>query len=389
MIKIQEYGRLLTLNAFIRYCTVALFFTALALPLRAEQVEGLYEAVVPVPEQSQRALAKATREGFKEVLIRVSGKRSVLSEPSLSSAIGRAATFVRQYGYESYRSEIDDSEALMVVIEFEKQLIDRLLRSSGLPIWSSNRPSLLAWLVVQDSDGRRFASVDRDPDIIEAIRRDAERRGLAIKLPALDLEDMVAMSPDDLWRLNTEKNRSAIERYQSDAVLLGKVTQLTNGDWLGRWSYYNDQQQSTFDGEADNVSAYIAHAVDQVAEWMAAQYAVVPVNMASGGVIMRITGINDFVDYARAIAYLESVAAIRHANVVSIEGADIVVQLSADGEKSQLQQALALGQQLEPNIDTFYFGEYALDLDYHWPKSVSESPSEGVNSTVSEFEIEQ
>lgn len=341
----------------------------LALPLRAEQVEGLYDVVVPVKAQSSRELSTATRAGLKKVLVRISGKASVIKQPAIASALGRAANFVRQYGYESRPGEEEGSEQMEVFIEFEQQLIDQLLRSSGQPMWSSNRPSMLVWLAIEDEAGRRFATVDQDADIIDAIKDHARRRGLAIKLPLLDLEDMVAMSVGDLWQLNVRKSNTAVERYRTDALLLGRVTRLTNGEWLGRWSYENNGQQATFEGEAVSADDYISSAIDQIADWMADQYAVVPVSMANEGIILRVTGVHSFVDYARTIRYLESVAAIRHANTVFVEGDEIIVQLLADGIKSQLQQALALGKQLEPNVNKFYFGEYPLDLDYHWPHS--------------------
>ena len=73
------------------------------------------------------------------------------------------------------------------------------------------------------------------------------------------------------------------------------------------------------------------------------------------------------VDYARAISYLENVAAIRHANVIDIQGSEIIVRLVADGLLPQLEQAFALDKRLQPMLSGAYQGEYSVVLDYRWP----------------------
>ena len=362
--------------SFLRFVSVRLtpaFITAillvlLSLPSHAEQVSGLYDVAVPVDSQSSKALNWATKDGLKTVFIRVSGKAEIIHQPEITEAVRRASKMTRQFRYEQ-RTQADGSEALYAVIEFEQQLVDSALRQAGLPLWSSNRPTVLVWLVIDDAQGRRSIGAERDKPVVAVITENSRRRGLALKLPSLDLEDMVAVSVDELWQLSSWKAKSAAERYGADTILFGRVTQLTNGEVLGRWHYRYNQQTVEFDGEGSSINDFVAAGLDQVAELLAEQYAVVPVKIADGGVMLRLTGITNFTDYARAINYLESVAAIRHANVVEIEGDQIVVKLVADGSLSQLQQAFALGGRLLPQLalDSDYQGRLLLDLDYRWP----------------------
>ncbi len=353
---------MLPLSRFIVF--LSCLFTALT--LRAEQIDNLYDVAVPVKSQSTADLRLGTQEALSTAFIRISGNAEVLQNSSIRSAINRATDFTRKFSYRKTQEDNGD-EQLWLVIEFEQRLIDQQLRDAGLPLWSSNRPTVLVWLVVDDRDGRRFVGVGRDKDIVKAITDNAQRRGLIVKFPVLDLEDMVALSADELWRLNAWRAQTAAERYQADTLLLGRVSKLSNGEWLGRWLFSYDQQQLEFDGEAESLKVYTGSAIDQVAELLANQYAIAPVKIAEGGVLMRLTGIGSFVDYARAIAYLESVAAIRHANVVDIQGEEIIVRLVADGMLVQLQQAFALGKRLQSQVGRPYQGEYEIALDYHWP----------------------
>ena len=336
-------------------------------PASAMKVQNLYEVAVPVASQSNQNLLTATREGLSTVFIRVSGHADVVKNPAISAAINQARNYTTQFRYETRPALQEGEEQLVLQVEFEQLLVDQQLRAAGLPLWSNDRPSVLVWMVVDDVDGRRFASSERDAELLQAIVENTDRRGLALKLPTLDLEDMVAVSTKDVWQLNPLTVRPATERYQPDSLLLGRATKLTNGQLLGRWSYYSNKQQFELDGNAGNVNDYIAAIVDKVADMQALQYAIRPVDTADGGVLMRLTGINSFVDYARAIKYLESVSAIRYANVISVADDEIILRLQADGLLRQLQQSFALGKKLQIIAPQNYQGEYAIDLHYQWP----------------------
>lgn len=356
----------------LRFTPVAILFTCLLTGLyssgaAAEQVSGLYDVTVPVASQSSRDLRKASKEGLKRVFIRVSGNADVVNNSQIAASINRSQKLMNQFEYRQVEKPEEAGDQLLAVLEFEPALVDRQLRAAGLPLWSSNRPTVLVWMVVEDRQGRRFAGAENDPEIVQAIMRHAQRRGLAIKLPALDLEDMVAVSPDELWQLNSQRAKAAAERYAADTVLVGRASHLTNGQWLGQWRYLFNQQQYGIDGDAVDIDRYIAAGLDTVADLLAAEYAITPVNIAEGGVLIRLTGINNFVDYARAISYLEGVAAIHHANVIDVQQDEIIVRLVADGLLPQLEQAFALDRRLLPTLSGAYQGEYPVVLDYRWP----------------------
>ncbi|MEE8058755.1 MAG: DUF2066 domain-containing protein [Pseudomonadales bacterium] len=375
----------MSLHAFL---SLGLLLIIIVVPSTwAEQIDGLYKVAVPVQSQSSKALRKATREGLRTVFVRVSGNSKVITQHTIAEAINHAQHYTKQFHYERVRpthpisvniGRVDgdslrrEKEQLFAVLEFEPALVNQRLREAGLPLWSSNRPTVLVWLVVDDRGKRRFAGVENDLDIVQAITKNALRRGLVLKLPSLDLEDMVAVSPDELWQLNNWRAQAAAERYQADTVLVGRVSHLSNGQWLGSWLYRYDGQRLSFDSDADTIDSYIASGMDQVADLLAAAYAIAPVNIAEGGSLMRLGGISDFTDYARAIAYLEGVSAIHHANVVHIEGDEIIVRLIADGLLSQLEQVFVMDKHLLPAQGSLYQGEYPIVLDYLWPASAGQ-----------------
>lgn len=341
---------------------LALVFSA---GLSAENVEGLYDVSIAVETQLDKDRIQVTRKALAIVFVRVSGDSQILEQAAIQNAISDASSYTKRFSYES--RVVGDDTQLYVELEFEATLVDKKLRDAGLPFWSATRPNILLWMVVEDTNGRRFINAEEDGEIFAAISSHATRRGLVLRLPALDLEDTIAVSADDIWRLHSHKAKSAAQRYKANTLLFARATQLTNGKWLGRWLFDSRMNEIEFDGEADTTDQYIGSAFDLVADDLARQYAIEPVDIADNGVIMRLTGVSQFVHYARAIRYLESVSAIRHANVVRISDDEIVIRLVADGSLSQLQQSLALDKKLQPIGSGDYQGAESIDLNFHWP----------------------
>lgn len=334
----------------------------------AEQLNGLYEVVVPVESQSNSDLRKATASGLGVVFVRVSGRTDAAVHEEIQLALKNAKVYLKQYSYKRERNTEDGSEQLTLMLEFEQEQVDKQLRVAGLPLWSNNRPSILMWLVVDDSDGRRIVGEESSPEGVAAIVLHAERRGLPVDLPLLDLEDNIAISADKLWSLNSEEVHKASKRYQSDTLLIGKASQLSSGLWLGAWRFSFEGQSIEFEVEARDIDAFVSLAIDRVAELLAKQYAIAPVSIAQDGILMRLGGIRNFSDYAQAVSYLESLAAIRHANVVTIDGEEIILRLVAEGQLEQLELAIARDELLLPaQLDLL--AEDGVLLNYLWPDS--------------------
>lgn len=335
----------------MKYCAaVVVALGILLLPISrvaAEQIENLYTVAVPVQSQSSGELRRASADGLASVMVRVSGAQDVMANGGLAKEMSRAQQYLRQYRYQTLTPP-DGEPQLNAILEFAPEQVDGRLRAAGLPVWSANRPSVLVWLVIEDRSGRRFVDAETAPEMVAALQQSALRRGLVIKLPLLDLTDTTLSTPDQLWRLDTELLGPAMDRYHSDGLLLGRATQLSTGRWLGKWVYTFNGRRVEFDGDGADAAAYMASIVDRVADLQARQFAISPVTMVEGGLLMQIDGLSQFTDYARVVTYLESLAAVRHANVLELDGERVIFQLMADGQLGQLQQVLELDKKLVP-----------------------------------------
>ncbi|MBT4256657.1 MAG: DUF2066 domain-containing protein, partial [Gammaproteobacteria bacterium] len=160
----------------------------------ALQITDLYSHQVPVTNESDAERNRAFGEALAAVILKVSGDRRSLEIPAIERALADAQNYVEGISYSSelVRSEIevdengdgaqdqlpiadpgsvvdpvlDDGEPDAPVaaefleqryinVDFASSLIDELLVQANIPVWDSNRPSVLVWMVLQDAAGNR------------------------------------------------------------------------------------------------------------------------------------------------------------------------------------------------------------------------------------------
>ena len=129
---------------------------------QATIVKRMYEVNLPVLSQDKKIQRAAFEQAFIEVLVRVSGNSEVVTELNIKSA----SKYVQQYRY--LPIPVDKSSAAPVMlamsqprhllwVQFNKGLIQKLLRETALPVWGQQRPNMLVWMAVRDGRSRYAA----------------------------------------------------------------------------------------------------------------------------------------------------------------------------------------------------------------------------------------
>ena len=142
------------------------------------QVEDLYSYKVVVDNESDSERSRAFQEAFKAVILKVTGDRRWLVEPAVERAIANAQSYVEgiQYGSristQFLSNDSNDLQSLgrerFIEVSFASSLVQDLLQSANIPVWTSNRPSVLVWMVLQDSAGdRTLFTPELNPEIAE------------------------------------------------------------------------------------------------------------------------------------------------------------------------------------------------------------------------------
>lgn len=337
---------------------LVLLFSLFVLPASAAVVRDLYQAQVPVAAQSPAELKRAARSGLAEVLVRVSGRADSARHAALGEALAQADRYVEQYRYDTVAppavaEPLEQSfEAAapqpIVVLSFAPGQIQSLLRKAGLPVWGANRPTLLVWLALDDGSSRTLVNEESQPELVQALREEARRRGLLLNFPLLDLDDLAAVTTDLVWQMDLGRLDEASQRYRADGLLVGRIAALPSGRWLGGLRMVAGELRLSFDGEGTSLANYLAPSIDRVADALSSQYASVSEGSAPDEVLLRLADIQNFAEYSRALDYLGRLSQVRTVLPVEMAGGDITLRLEINGGVAQLQRALALDHRMQP-----------------------------------------
>ena len=332
---------------------LALCLLIIAATARAEMVANLYDAAVPVKEQTQSTFRRAASEGLERVLIRVSGRSQVSDRADIASALANPEPLVVQYRYhqplapDNDPSAVDESPSLMLELSYSPRQVNALLQSAGLPVWSANRPSMLVWLVADTATGRRFVGGGEQPELQALMNDEAQRRGLPLQFPLFDLTDTANLSVNQVWQLSAPAVREASQRYGSAYILVGRASEFSTGQWVASWLLLDGDVVRTFESDGMGARQALASAVDRVADVQAERYAVLNGGAGAGSSLIQVDGIADFRSYAALMGYLESLAIVRHANSVWVSDKELVVDLVLNDDIEKAQRFLAMDGRLQ------------------------------------------
>ena len=385
---------------------LALLFVSsasLALP-----VTGLYSEQVAVATESDAERSRAFREALQAVILRVTGEPQWLDHPAITAAVENAQSYVEAIGYSSEfiavpaevaalaaqtteatgtpeatgtteatetaetpgaavkptvaTPEPDASQAEVsaplisttreqryIDVDFSSALIDELLTTANIPIWDSNRPSVLVWMALQDETGNRsLMTADINNDIIELIQEFADRRGLPVLFPVLDFEDRRSLNEDLVWTLNEEAIRNASNRYGADSILTGRLHFTASGELVGLWQFLFQGEAEVFDGFSTDLREYLHGPLARVTSQLASYFAIVPESATREMVQLRIDGVGSLQEYSSLLSYVSGLGLVEFVSPAQLDGERLELRLGLLGDAQQLFELIALDRDLLP-----------------------------------------
>lgn len=310
-------------------------------------VADLYVADVYVTSESDEQRLSGARSGLLQVLVRVSGTQDVVNAQEVRTALRSPNRYYYQYSYRATDRTFQVGEEILpgriLRLSFEPNAVAGLLRDAGFPVWGSNRPSVLLWLAVRDEQGRNLLSEADESTLKSTLNEQARARGLPLLYPLLDLEDTARISEAEVWGAFLDRIEGASLRYNPDSILSGRIQQDPAGQWRASWSIQVDGEWLRFEGAAASTQELLADVIDQLADRLAERYAV---GSAKGEIMLRVEDIASVSDYARVMDYLSNLAPVLDTAVIKLEGSDLEIKLSTEGQQEQLIELIELDRKM-------------------------------------------
>ena len=373
----------------------------------AKVLDWLYDVEVPVASQADAERQRAARGALATVLMRVTGLAALPSNTEVEAALRQPERFYARYEYATRspatsavrgepslagqehpandaldesgnRQALGDAEppssttaasapaspAMFLSFHFEPGSVQALLRRAELPIWAANRPTVLAWVAVEQGDDRQLVAATGADDIAAALAERRRQRGLALALPLMDLQDST-IAPTDVWGRFWERINAVSTRYGSDLLLLGNVRQVRDGVWQGRWdlrvrrapataslgdalaaqpgsttSRHTAALAGSFRHQAKSAAEAARLALDSVADQLADRFAV---RGAQAAIEVIVYGAQTVRGYASLMKYLRSREFIDRVTVEGVVPESARLRLHSRSSRDQLLDLLSLG----------------------------------------------
>ena len=320
--------------------------------VHAKQVDGLYRAKVAVMDQSVASRDAAISILFRQVLVKVSGQSAALENPQLIKQLEDALSYAAEFNF------LTQDNQLLLSAKFNESRIDQLLKSTGTPIWGNSRPTVMLWMSYLDEQAqdRQVLNTQQSDNLPSLIKQRATARGLPLFLPLWDLDDQMVLSISDIWGQFSDKVAVANVRYQSDYMIIAKVSQQGLSQHLN-WAIYkaneitdvNVMQNSdiVFSGsdEFSNMEQALAALVEQSADYFARQYSV-DTTVEARQIEFVVENIDTLWRYAQVGDYLRSIKAISSVTLTRNVGHHFTFRAKYLGKRESLLDVISLEKKL-------------------------------------------
>ncbi|MGA9853673.1 MAG: DUF2066 domain-containing protein [Gammaproteobacteria bacterium] len=338
-------------------CVLCIGFMA-----HAAVMPGLYEASVSVPDQSATARNVALQQALAAVLVKVTGDRAAPGLPELATILKDPSQFLQQYRYQQTSTDGSATSTptvmfdltrtgtpaipltnLMLWAKFDPEVLDRAVRAANEPLWGQERPVTLVWLAIDDASSKTIVSATNNPAVVQAMTAAADARGMALIFPRMDAQDQQSIGFPDIANNDLTRIQQASQIYKADATLVGSVYMTTPGQFAARWQLSTNSESAAWTATPDALPAVTAGGIQTTADHYAQWFAVAAGSVGISGVSVSVAGINSVDAYAKVLAYLTGLTAVKGVQVTRVNNGTVYFSLDTHGSLENLRQAALLG----------------------------------------------
>jgi hypothetical protein len=209
-------------------------------------LDDLYTTRAVVTGKDERNRPLGFRLCFEDVLIKVSGDASIVSDSRFENLAASAGQYVSTF---SYRDRLEgkpvhDEQGTydrphFLTCHFDPQKIDDVLKTLGRKPWSGNRPRLVMLVVVHGRTNSGVLSSDGsfDPDMREALANAAQRYGITVNLPSVTVLQSNQISIDTAAITAGDRLSNVTALSDSELPLVGDLQWSDAAlGWVAAWS---------------------------------------------------------------------------------------------------------------------------------------------------------
>jgi hypothetical protein len=181
-----------------------------------------YQAQVMVRTQESKELNQAFEQALHQVLIKLTGAANQIKTKQAKQQIGLADRYVEGYHY----LNPDLTGQFPLVVDFDPEAIDGLIKTLNLTVWTAEKPVVLSWIWTSPDEIKWVITPEDRPSEATILKNQADALGLPVIFPLMDVEDRRLLNPESLANLATIEGsvlQAIMDRYGIDVILIGQV----------------------------------------------------------------------------------------------------------------------------------------------------------------------
>lgn len=329
-----------------------MFFTCLILMIMSQDVlavemQSIYKASIPVTSQSDENKNIALQKGLEQVLIGVSGNEHILDNPKLKTSLAHAEDLAEEFSYAPSPPESAKTTPYLLVVRFDQEQVDKLLRDAGTSMWGQNRPLILVWLAYEGPN-HPVDIVDSSGNTIESSLLDsAKKRGLPLIFPVMDVTELGQISATNIINKNLDQLKQASQRYASNAILIGHVTATATGA-SSQWQLMLGADQWSWNITGKDAAEVFTGLANNISDTLAGRYSTVVTNAVQSHITLKVVGLNQQADISQLMKYLQQLTPVAGVQLQSVAGDAILLDVNLRSSPQAFVQAASLGTNLQP-----------------------------------------
>ena len=208
-------------------------------------LDDVYTTRAVVTGKDERNRPLGFRLCFEDVLIKVSGDASIVTDRRFEALAAVAGQYVSTFAYRDRLAgkPVHDEQGTydrphILTCQFDPQKIDDVLKLLGRKPWLARRPRLVMLLAVHGlaNNGILSSDGDFDPDMREALANAAQRYGLTVNLPGVAILQANQINVDTAASISIGRLLSVAELSDSEFPLVGDLRRSDTAlGWIVNW----------------------------------------------------------------------------------------------------------------------------------------------------------
>jgi hypothetical protein len=212
-------------------------------PARAEPVADLYRAQVFVTGQREETRNPALLQGYRDVMVKVSGDARLLADPKLDAGFDPAAVQNLSYrdlmaGIPKHDEQGTRDRPFELTIDYRPEKIAAALAGLGHAAWSADRPRVLFLVGVEIGPSRFILTDEGEPGSVQrkALITSARRYGLPLVFPTSAMLDASGLTAESLETPDPAAFAALAKQAGPDRIFAGHMhfSDQVLG-WIARW----------------------------------------------------------------------------------------------------------------------------------------------------------